>query len=649
MCGVVGVICQNMQLMEAPSAWLTPMAQALESRGPDDLGTWVDLEQGVALAHRRLSVIDLSSAARQPMVSACGRYVLIYNGEIYNHQDLRLELDNERTCIEWYSHSDTETLLTALAHWGVERTLQNLNGMFAFALWDTRKQTLFLARDRLGEKPLYYGQQGDSFLFASELKALRAYPGWSGKVDRDALALYLRFSYVPAPWSIYQGVRKLPPAHYVTIENNGQSISEPVCYWNLGEIASKGASESLMSNSDELTDQLNELLSASVKQRMIADVPLGTFLSGGYDSSTIAALMQAQSDRPVKTFSIGFHEEEYNEANHAKAVAKHLGTEHTEFYVTPSQVMDVIPKLASIYDEPFSDSSQIPTFLVSQLARNHVTVCLSGDGGDELFSGYNRHIVGPGIWKNVSRLPVPVRRWLGKSIDFAARKNLLAKLQGLTGSARIPHLQQKLEKLGSAFNAGSEGAFYKSLVSNWKHPDQVVLDATEPKTLADFPEKLPNLPGFRERMLYMDMMTYLPDDILTKIDRASMAVSLEARVPLLDHRLVEFSWQVPTSLKYCGGQGKWLLRQVLYRYVPKNLVDRPKKGFGVPIQEWLRGPLREWAENLLNEDRLRKEGFFNPDPIRKMWQEHLSGKRNWHHHLWDILMFQTWWQEQSKN
>ncbi|MDA3970257.1 MAG: asparagine synthase (glutamine-hydrolyzing) [Desulfobulbaceae bacterium] len=617
------------------------MAHRIQSRGPDDAGVWTEEGAGLALAHRRLSIIDLSPAGHQPMHSPCGRYTLVFNGEIYNHQDLRAELEAEGGAFDWRGHSDTETLLAALRHWGMQGALSRLNGMFAFALWDASERTLFLARDRLGEKPLYYGRSGNAFLFGSELKALAAHPDWQGAIDRDALALYMRHNYVPAPWSIYQGIAKLPPAHFVVIRENGRNVGEPFCYWDLGRIAEQGVAAGA-GEPEALTDELDALLRDAVGRRMAADVPLGAFLSGGYDSTTVAALMQSQSERPVKTFTIGFHEEGYNEARHAKAVAEHLGTEHTELYVTPEEAMAVIPKLPTIYDEPFSDSSQIPTFLVSQLARQHVTVSLSGDGGDELFYGYGRYFKAEQIWGKLSRLPLRFRKMVATSLAHAPGNVLERAMNVLPQKYRVNHLADRLPKLAEMIGHSSGEAFYREMVSHAKDPGRLVLGATEPETILSQPDRMPNLPGLRERMMYLDMMTYLPDDILTKVDRASMAVSLEARVPLLDHRLVEFAWRVPTQYKYRNGQGKWLLRQVLYRYVPKELMDRPKMGFGVPIEHWLRGPLRAWAEELLDEKRLREEGFFDPAPIRRMWNEHVSGKRRWHYYLWDVLMFQAW-------
>lgn len=637
MCGIIGY----WGVAHVDAAISGRMASQIETRGPDDAGVWVDETAGLALAHRRLSILDLSLAGHQPMHSPCGRYVLVYNGEIYNHLDLRTELEAANGHFDWQGHSDTETLLAALRHWGVEKALQRVNGMFAFALWDAAEQILFLARDRMGEKPLYYGCSGGTFLFGSELKAFVVHPDWRGEVNRDALALFMRHNCVPAPWSIYRGIGKLPPAHFVVIREKGRTVSEPQCYWNLGEVAERNVAVA-GGEPVALTDELDGLLRDAVYRRMASDVPLGAFLSGGYDSSIVAALMQAQSVRPIKTFTIGFHEEGYNEATHARAVAKHLGTNHTELYVTPEEAMAVIPKLPTIYDEPFSDSSQIPTFLVSRLARRHVTVSLSGDGGDELFYGYGRYLKGQQIWSKLSALPMLLRRTASLVLAHAPGGALEKALALLPRRLHINHLADRLPKLAEIMIHPSGEAFYRELVSHAKNPNQLVLGGIEPDTILNRFDCLPNLPGLRERMMYLDMMTYLPNDILTKVDRASMAVSLEVRVPLLDHRLVEFAWRVPTEVKFRDGQCKWLLRQVLYRYVPRSLMDRPKMGFGVPIEHWLRGPLREWAEELLDEKRLREEGFFDPMPIRKMWNEHISGKRRWHYYLWDVLMFQAW-------
>jgi asparagine synthase (glutamine-hydrolysing) len=644
MCGIVGYWNSR---GPALANIVEQMASRIRHRGPDDAGIWVDDQNGLALAHRRLSIIDLSPAGHQPMISPCGRFALIFNGEIYNHGDLRKELDQVGGGFSWRGHSDTETLLAALRHWGVEGALQRLNGMFAFGLWDRNEQKLYLARDRMGEKPLYYGLCQGVFLFGSELKALRAYPNWHGKVDREALTLYLRHNYIPAPWSIYQGIHKLPPSHYVMIGGRGTGIGEPNCYWSLGDIAEDNrAARDAAAKPDVLIDELDDLLRDAVGSRMVADVPLGAFLSGGYDSTMVVAQMQAQSTRPVKTFSIGFNEEGYNEAHHAKAVAKHLGTEHTELYVTPEQAMGVIPSLSSIWDEPFSDSSQIPTFLVSELARRHVSVSLSGDGGDELFFGYERYFRGKRAGAMIDRVPRSIQvalAWLLRSLPPGPMDTFG---RHLPGSLKKNALGDRLNKLADVLSGLDSRSFYHRLVSHWKEPDKIVLGTEEPQTLFSLGGQGPRLSCFSELMMYLDTLTYLPDDILTKVDRASMAVSLEARVPLLDHRLVEFAWRVPLSMKYRDGEGKWLLRQVLYRYVPRELMDRPKMGFGVPIEQWIRGPLRDWAEELLDERRLLEEGFFDPLPIRHMWQEHLTGKRRWHYYLWDILMFQAWLDEQ---
>lgn len=643
MCGIVGY----WNKIGADASVVARMAMQIQHRGPDDAGTWVNEECGLALAHRRLSIIDLTPAGHQPMTSPCGRFTLVYNGEIYNHQDLRAELEDMGGDFDWRGHSDTETLLAALRHWGVEGALQRVNGMFAFALWDRIERSLFLARDRMGEKPLYYGTSGGSFLFGSELKCLVVHPEWKGAIDRNALTLYLRHNYVPTPWSIYQHIHKLPPAHFVVVRDGGQAVSEPQCYWDIRKIAESGVAHTRVTR-EECIDELDALLRDTVLKRMAADVPLGAFLSGGFDSSMVAALMQAQTERPIKTFTIGFHEKGYNEAVHAKAVAKHLGTDHTELYVTPDEAMAVIPRLPVIWDEPFSDSSQIPTLLVSELARRHVTVSLSGDGGDELFCGYNRYTQGYQVWQKLRWLPAPMRRLLGKLIEALPGASLDNLVRLLPRDLQVSHLADRLPKLADVVKESSGESYYHRLVSHWNNPAAVVLGGTEPTTIFSTPERMPKFLDLRERMMYLDSMTYLPDDILTKVDRASMAVSLEARVPLLDHRLVEFSWRVPMSLKYRDGKGKWLLREVLYRYIPRKLMERPKMGFGVPIEHWLRGPLREWGEELLGEQRLKEDGFFDPALIRNMWHEHVTGKRRWHYYLWDVLMFQAWLKQQAR-
>ena len=637
MCGITGYWDKR----GADASIAERMARQVQHRGPDDAGVWLDDQAGLALAHRRLSIIDLSPAGHQPMCSPCGRYTLVYNGEIYNHQDLRAQLEDEGGNFDWRGHSDTETLLAVLRCWGMEGGLKRLNGMFAFALWDKIARTLFLARDRMGEKPLYYGSSRGSFLFGSELKSLVTHPHWTGDIDRNSLTLYMRHKYVPAPWSIYRGIKKLAPAHFVVIREAGRVVSEPQCYWDLGTVAEAGA-KSDVRTPEEYIEDLDRLLRDAVHRRMAADVPLGTFLSGGFDSTLVAALMQAQSARPIKTFTIGFHEKKYNEAVHAKAVANHLGTDHTELYVSSEEAMAVIPRLPAIWDEPFSDSSQIPVLLVSQLARKHVVVSLSGDGGDELFYGYKRYTQAFKTWRFLQLCPLPLRQLLGKLILAIAGAPVNRLVQLLPQSLQVPHLVDHLVKIAEVVRESSDVSCYHRLVAHWQHSTELVIGGVAGATLFTTPERLPELPGMRERMMYLDSLTYLPDDILTKVDRASMAVSLEARVPLLDHRVVEFAWKVPMSLKYRDGKGKWLMRQVLDRYVPPELMERPKMGFKVPIEHWLRGPLRGWAEALLDEKRLREEGFLNPGPIQSMWHEYVSGKRRWHYYLWDVLMFQAW-------
>jgi asparagine synthase (glutamine-hydrolysing) len=623
------------------------MAEALQHRGPDDRGAWADQRAGLVLAHRRLAVVDLSAAGHQPMESQCGRFVLTYNGEIYNHTEIREKLVEQGFEAGWRGHSDTETLLAAFVHWGFGPTLDLLNGMFALAFWDRLEQKLLLARDRMGEKPLYYGFSGDTFLFASELKAFRRHPAWRGEVNRDALSLFFRHQYIPAPYSIYRDVHKLQPAHYAVVQLGGGTDITTHCYWNLARVAEAGLLVAEGRDHGVLADDLDALLRDAVGKRMMADVPLGAFLSGGYDSSMVVALMQVQSRRPVKTFSIGFDDEAFNEAPHAKAVAEHLGTDHTELYVTPTEALAVIPQLPTIWDEPFSDSSQIPTYLVSKLARQHVTVSLSGDGGDELFYGYGRYLLAERIWRKLELLPAGLRKVLGAALTHAPGHTLELLSRLLPERLRISNLGDRLPKLAPIVARANAPLFYRELVSHWKQPDKLVLGGIEPATAFTMREELPALPELAELMMYLDATTYLPDDILTKVDRASMAVSLEARVPLLDHRVVEFAWQVPTSQKRGPDGGKQLLREVLHRYVPRSLMDRPKMGFGVPLEQWLRGPLRGWGESLLDEKKLRREGFLNPALVRRMWEEHISGQRRWHYYLWDVLMFEAWLDQTS--
>jgi asparagine synthase (glutamine-hydrolysing) len=627
------------------------MLGTLVHRGPDDSGIWVDPRAGIGLGHCRLSVLDLSPAGHQPMAGASSRCVVVYNGEIYNHLAIRRELEESGAAGPhgWRGHSDTETLLAAVAAWGVEETLRKCVGMFAFALWDREERALSLARDRMGEKPLYYGLHGNSVLFASELKALRAHPAFRGEVDRQALTLLLRHSAIPAPYSIYRGIFKLVPGTLLKLRLEDVStgvLPAPRPYWSLREVAERGQQDPFAASDREAGEELERLLKHSIAGQMIADVPLGAFLSGGVDSSTVVALMQAQSSRPVQTFSIGFHESGYNEAEHAHEVAAHLGTEHTELYVTAEQAMAVIPRLSDLYDEPFADPSQIPTFLVSELARRRVTVSLSGDGGDELFGGYNRHVAAPAFWRRMRWLPNNLRAALAgvmTAVPPDSWNSAFASLGVfLPGRWRHANPGDKLHKLADALASRSPEEIYQRLVSHWNDPAAVVKDGVEPPTLITARSDDAGLRDLEHRMMYLDSLAYLPDDILVKVDRAAMGVSLETRVPFLDHRLVEFAWRLPLNVKIRDGQGKWLVRQVLYRYVPRSLIERPKMGFGVPLDAWLRGPLKGWAEELLNESRLAAEGFFRPAPIRQMWKAHLEGKRNWAYHLWNVLTFQAW-------
>ncbi len=620
------------------------MAESLRHRGPDDSGEWLDAETGIALAFRRLAIIDLTPTGHQPMESGSGRFVVVFNGEIYNFHELRQQLT---ACgVRFRGRSDTEVLLAAVETWGVRDALVRFNGMFAFALWDRVQRTLHLARDRAGEKPLYYGWMGNTLLFGSELKALRAHPAFSAQLDRSALTLFMQYGYVPDPHSIYRGVAKLSPGMLVSFPSDQPATNAaPVPYWSWRDVAESGAAAPFRGTEQDAVDALQTLLLDAVKIRMQSDVPLGAFLSGGIDSSTIVAMMQAQSATPVRTFTIGFHDERHNEAEFAAAVARHLGTEHTELYVTPDEVMAVIPKLPRLYDEPFADTSQIPTYLVSELARRQVTVSLSGDAGDELFGGYSRHQSGPQLWRGI--------RWMPRSLRAGAAAVLLA---GIASPGRLTKalnrvtrhwtgkrpLSERLRESAGILPSVSPAAVYDFLVSHWKQPALVVHDAPNGGRSSSN-GGVPHLNGGLEHlMMYLDSVSYLPGDILVKLDRASMGVSLEGRIPMLDPRVIEFAWRLPVALKIRHGTRKWALRQVLYRYVPRQLVDRPKRGFHVPIAEWLRHPLRDWAESLLDEHRLRQEGVFQVAPIRQKWQEHLAGTSRWDQHLWNVLMFQSW-------
>jgi asparagine synthase (glutamine-hydrolysing) len=650
MCGIVGFVDRWGQLRpEELRTMAQRMAATLRHRGPDDEGFWVDPYWGIALGHRRLSIIDLSPAGHQPMRSKCGRYIIVFNGEVYNFRALRCEL--EALGHAFRGHSDTEVMLAAIGRWGVEAALQKFNGMFAFALWDAQEAILYLARDRLGEKPLYYGWAGKTMLFASELKALRMHASFQGEIDRNVMALYMRHNYIPAPYSIYKGIYKLPPGTFASL-HLPEHLFSLKSYWSARQASERGASNPFRGSELEAADELEYLLKDAVKLRMESDVPLGAFLSGGIDSSVVVALMQASSSRPVKSFTIGFHSTDYDEAPHAKAVAHHLGTEHTELYVTPEQAMAVIPCLPALYDEPFADSSQIPTFMVSRLARNSVTVSLSGDGGDELFGGYKTYFWWRSIHGGIQWIPKILKSPIASvlsSLGALDLNRLLGSFRSVLPN-RLLHkdIDVKLCKLARVLHVEGREALYRLGVSCWIDPATVVLGADEPPTAFTDCSQWAQLKDFVHVMMYLDTITYLPDDILVKVDRASMGVSLEARVPILDHRVVEFAWQLPLSVKIRHQRGKEPLRRLLYRYVPKNLVDRPKKGFAVPLHDWLRGQLRPWAEELLSEHRLRREGFFCVEQIRRKWTEHLSERHNWRPQLWSVLMFQAWLENQKR-
>jgi asparagine synthase (glutamine-hydrolysing) len=646
MCGLVGFL-GGVSTAEEDSALLRRMADTLVHRGPDDAGTWADVDNRIGFGHRRLAIVDTSVAGLQPMATVSGRFVIAFNGEIYNHLALRSQLDELGQAPAWRGHSDTESLLAAIEAWGLEATLKKTIGMFAIALWDRKTLTLSLARDRMGEKPLYFGWQSEglsrAFLFGSELKALKAHPSFSASIDRDALCLFLRHNYIPAPYSIYHGIAKLEPGSLLTV-----SLAQPepqfLKYWNTAQVAHAGVNQPFLGTASEAVDALEALAKDAIRQQMVADVPLGAFLSGGVDSSTVVALMQTQSASPIKTFAIGFEGDPYNEAVYAKAVSQHLGTEHIEMYVAPQQVMDVISRLPYLYSEPFADSSQIPTFLVSQMARRHVTVSLSGDAGDELFCGYNRYQFTARLWHGLAKLPVPLRRLTAIGILAVSPKHLNKYFSFLP----LTSAGDKLHKAAEVMDSASVSELYMKLISSWYNPSDLVIGGTEPPKVMMGNDKWLDSLSSVEQMMAFDTMTYLPEDILAKVDRASMGASLESRVPFLDHRLVEFAWRLPMEFKLCRGETKWALRQVLYRYVPRELIERPKMGFGLPLDNWLRGPLKAWAEELLGEQRLVREGFFHPRPILQKWKEHLSGKRNWASHLWAVLMFQAWLESEGR-
>lgn len=647
MCGITGFINVISNLdAEKLTSLVSQMSDSIIHRGPDDGGHWVDAEFGIALGFRRLAIIDLSPAGHQPMTSADDRFVIVFNGEIYNFNEIRSELSSFGHAFR--GHSDTEVILAAVSEWGLKSTLQKLNGMFAFVIWDKKERVLSLVRDRIGIKPLYYGWCGNTLLFGSELKSLRAHPDFLPEINRNALSILLRYGYIPAPYTIYEKINKLIPGSILQFQlNNSITSEETSIYWSAEQAFTKGLSNPFIGNETEVLNALDDMLTQSIGLRMIADVPLGAFLSGGIDSSTIVALMQKQSLKPIQTFTIGFREESFNEASQAKLVAQHLGTLHTELYVTAKEARDIIPLLPSMFDEPFADPSQIPTYLISRLAKSQVTVGLSGDGGDEFFGGYNRYVWVNRIWKNLHSIPLPVRKLVSSSLELLSPEvtsNLLR-----IANKNLPNQADKIKKIISVLGAPSPEYMYVDLLSHWKTPDDVVIHGFEStKIVNQLPENLKNI-SITEKMMLLDQLSYLPDDVLAKVDRASMRTSLEVRAPLLDdHQTIEFSYRIPMHMKIRNGEGKWILKQLLNRYIPQALTERPKMGFGVPISSWLRGPLRNWANDLLSETKLHQDGFFNASIIQKKWHEHSSGSKDWQYELWIILMFQAWLNE-AKN
>jgi asparagine synthase (glutamine-hydrolysing) len=640
MCGIVGFWnAKSGQPAENLQAQISRMSDQIMTRGPDAGGAWGDAQSGVTLGHRRLSIIDLTEAGSQPMTSSCGRYVIVYNGEIYNSEELRTELaPHNRT---YRGYSDTETILESCAAIGVRKTVEKLIGMFAFALWDKQEKTLSLVRDRLGIKPLYWADFAGTLLFASELKAIVKHPAFVKEVNYDGVASFLRHSYVPAPYSIYKDVYKLQPGEILTRTADGAITKET--FWSMAQVYRKGKEQPFVGSDGEAVAALDRLLRDSVKRRMVADVPLGAFLSGGIDSSLVAGVMQAQSSEKIKTYSIGFSESDFNEAPHARSVADHLGTDHTELYVTPEIAQGVIPHLSQIFDEPFADSSQIPTYLVSKMTRDHVTVALSGDGGDELFCGYNRYRTAAAMGTRLGSIPTVLRK-MGAGLIKAVPPQGWDQLANLVPQAKRPrYVGSKLHKLAAVLG-GDENDLFRRLLSQWDGRDltDLIVKGQEIQTVLLDEGLRAQVPDFYDRMQYIDTLMYLPDDILTKVDRASMAVSLEARVPLLDHRMVEFAWSLPHHLKVRNGEAKWILKQALDQYVPLAMTERPKMGFGVPVGEWIKGPLRDWAEDLLSEEKLLKHNLVQAEVVRQRWVEHLSGAHNWQAGLWNVLMLQSW-------
>jgi asparagine synthase (glutamine-hydrolysing) len=651
MCGLAGFWPSSLREVEGPDVVIQGMTRVIDSRGPDSQGSWRDPDSGLVLGHRRLAILDVSEAGTQPMASSSGRFVIAYNGEIYNHLEVRRELEGSAPVL-WRGHSDTETLLAAIEAWGLEATLKRCAGMFAMALWDRQQRSLHLARDRMGEKPLYYALHGTgtrkALLFGSQVKALLGFPGFRPEIDRQVLAMYMRAMVVPGDTSIYEGVRKVPPGVALTFREAGASVTS-FCYWSAREIAERQKANPFRGSPAEAVDQLELKLGNAVAGQLISDVPLGAFLSGGLDSSLVVALMQQRSAAPVRTFTIGFEAGEYDESRQARAVAAHLGTRHEERMISAREALETVPSLAGIYDEPFADSSQIPTLLVCAMAKRGVTVALSGDGGDELFAGYNRHKVALSAWPRVQRLPVGLRRTLALTIG-ALPPGAMSRLASWGRMhRRWSNPADKLRKMALLAGSADLQSLYEGLTSAWSSNAPVVLGETARNQGWVLPDG--NFSD-TERLMLADLTQYLPDDILTKVDRAAMSVSLETRIPFLDHRVVEFAWSLPLEykLRQVGQvlQGKWPVRELLSRFVPASLIDRPKKGFGVPIGEWLRGPLRDWASDLLSPSRLKVDGYLDSGLVERCWREHLTGKRDWHERLWAVLMFQSWLENRTR-
>ncbi|GIW60948.1 MAG: asparagine synthetase B [Patescibacteria group bacterium] len=647
MCGIAGF--WQRQLRSGTLDELERIGQrlgdALRHRGPDDSGVWVDASTGLVLVHRRLAILDLSAAGHQPMLSHDGRFVVVFNGEIYNHLEIRKRIELKRGRVAWKGHSDTETLLEAVVTWGVEQALEQFVGMFAFALWDRQQRIIILARDRIGEKPLYYGIWAKNrLIFASELKAFHAHPDFDAEISPDSLATYFQYGYIPAPYTIYKNVFKLSPGTFlqVRLQQEGFAVGRPTAYWDLNQAILKAKQDPFQGNEEEAVDELEYLLRRSIRGQLLADVPVGAFLSGGVDSSTVVALMQQESSQPVRTFSIGFHEKKYDEAPYARAVAQHLGTDHTELYVNPSDVLAFIPQIPRVYDEPFADPSQIPTFLLCQLTRQHVTVSLSGDAGDELFGGYSRYLSMLRARQQLASLPQVLKNMGACMLKVIPTPLVDSLSKYLPGKVRHRIHGDWIRKLSFALRSFTPEVAYQARVSYWMEPVRLIPGSKALKTVYSMSPQVNGLP-FAEQMMRMDMLGYLPDDILVKIDRAAMAVSLETRIPLLDHRVVEFVWRLPSEWKINSAASKYLLRKLLYRYVPPRIIERPKMGFSMPVGQWLRGPLREWAESLLHQKALLASGLLNPTWIRSRWLEHTQGIRDWQYHLWIVLMFQAWY------